>query len=330
MRDKHLLVTGGAGSFGRAFIADLLNGDHAPRLVTVFSRDERKQYEMAHDLAPHGSRLRFVIGDMRDASRLDEVMSGVDLVVHAAAMKHVPAAEANPYECIRTNVEGARNLTLAANRHGVERVVALSTDKAVSPSTIYGASKMAMERILIEAGSHGRTRFTVVRYANVFASGGSVVPFFMSQRAQGVLPITDPEMTRFSITMQEGIDLVLYALDAGRGGDIIVPIAHSYRVGDVAIAIAPDAEHRIIGPRAGEKMHESMFSLNEAPFVVRHGKYYLIAPQSGSWNITDYCKEEADAKPLAEPFEYQSGNNTDWLSVAEIRKLIRGEVAADF
>lgn len=329
MRGKHLLVTGGAGSFGQAFIAELLDGNHAPGLVTVFSRDERKQYELANELARHSARVRFVIGDMRDAARVDEVMAGADLVVHAAAMKHVPAAEANPYECIRTNVEGARNLTLAANRHGVERVVALSTDKAVSPSTVYGASKMAMERILMQADSRGRTRFTVVRYANVFASGGSVVPFFLSQRAKGVLPITDPDMTRFSITMREGIDLVLHALDVSRGGEIIVPVAHSYRVGDVAMAIAPDAEHRIVGPRAGEKMHESMFSLNEAPFVARHGNYYVIAPQSGRWNIADYCKEEAEAQPLAQPFEYQSGDNTDWLSVADIRALVRNELGVD-
>lgn len=329
MMGKHILVTGGAGSFGRAFVSDLLDGNHAPALVTVFSRDERKHYEMANKLPQHRNRLRFVIGDIRDPIRVDEVMAGVNFVVHAAAMKHVPAAEANPYECIRTNVDGARNLSISANRHGVERVVAISTDKAVAPSTVYGASKMAMERVLLQACAGGRTRFSVVRYANVFASGGSVVPFFLGQRATGVLPITDPGMTRFSITMRQGIDLVHFALSKSRGGEIIVPIAPSYRVRDVAMAIAPDAEHRVIGARPGEKMHESMFSLMEAPFVVRHGKKYVIAPQAGPWTAADYCRDEKEARPIETRFEYQSGDNTDWLSVADICKLVKTEMLSD-
>ncbi|MCC1498224.1 SDR family NAD(P)-dependent oxidoreductase [Alcanivorax sp. 1008] len=326
---KHLLVTGGAGSFGRAFVEHLLASPDCPEAITVFSRDEHKHYEMAHHLARYANRLRFVIGDIRDASRVDEVLVGVDVVVHAAAMKHVPAAEANPYECIRTNVEGARNLSVAANRHGIKRVVALSSDKAVSPSTIYGASKFAMERVLIQAGLAGHTRFSVVRYANVFASGGSVVPFFLRIKEQGFLPLTDPLMTRFSITMQEGIELVLFSLKEGLGGEIVVPIAPSYRVGDVAMAIAPDAEHRIVGARPGEKMHESMFSLTEAPFVVRNGRYYVVLPQSGPMTLADYLAAVPAANALDKPFEYDSGSNTTWLSIEDIRLLLRSELGVE-
>lgn len=322
MQDKHLLVTGGAGSFGSSFIEYLLGSKDAPQRITVFSRDERKHHEMAHRLSDFSEKLRFVIGDMRDATRLDEAMVGVDIVVHAAAMKHVPAAEANPFECIQTNVIGAQNLVRATKRAGVERVVALSTDKAVSPSTVYGASKFTMERLLIDADLTGRTRFSMVRYANVFGSGGSVVPLFISMRETGALPITDPEMTRFSITMQEGIDLVLFAMTEGLGGEIVVPIAPSYKVGDVAMAIAPDAEHRIIGARPGEKMHEAMFSITEAPFVVHRGNHYIVTPRTGRWTREDYCAQVAGAEALDKVFEYDSGSNDDWLDVASIRAMI--------
>jgi UDP-N-acetylglucosamine 4,6-dehydratase len=324
MKGKHLLVTGGAGSFGRAFVKHVLGDTNGPDKLTVFSRDEQKHHELSHDLVEHKDRLRFVIGDIRDASRVDEVMGGIDLVVHAAAMKHVPAGEANPYECVRTNVEGARNVALAAVRHGVERVVALSSDKAVSPSTAYGASKMMMERVLIQAGMSSSTHFSVVRYANVFASGGSVVPLFLKLRQSGVLPITDPDMTRFSITMKEGIGLVLFALERGFGGEIVVPIAPSYRVGDLAMAIAPEAEHKIIGARPGEKQHEAMFSLVEAPFVVRREHYYVLLPQSGQQTLDKYCNL-TNAKPLKNLFEYESGSNDCWLTVDDIRNLISSE-----
>lgn len=328
MKGKHVLVTGGAGSFGRAFVEHVLDLPDGPDRLTVFSRDERKHFEMGHELARHAERLRFVIGDIRDAFRVDEVVAGVDIVVQAAAMKHVSATEANPFECFRTNVEGARNLALAAVRHGVERVVALSSDKAVSPSTVYGASKLTMERIFTQAGMSGRTRFSVVRYANVFASGGSVVPLFLKLRASGVLPVTDPEMTRFSITMREGIELVLFTLTEGVGGEIVVPIAPSYRVGDVASAIAPEAEHRIIGPRPCEKMHEAMFSYTEAPLVVRRGRYYVVLPQRGAWTPDKYCAKTG-AAPLDDLFEYNSGGNDAWLSVEDIKELVRDVLGAN-
>lgn len=324
MKGMHLLVTGGAGSFGRAFVRHVLEAADGPRLITVFSRDESKHHEMSIALSHHSDRLRFVIGDMRDSRRVDEALFGVDYVVHAAAMKHVPAAEANPFECIRTNVQGSHNLAQSAIRNGVKRVVALSSDKAVSPSTVYGASKLQMERVLLQAGLVSGTRFSVVRYANVFASGGSVVPLFVRLRESGVIPITDPGMTRFSITMREGIELVLFALEEGLGGEIVVPISPSYKVGDVAMAIAPETEHRIIGPRPGEKMHESMFSLTEAPFVAQRGKHYVLVPPAGKLSLDAYCKATG-AEPLKSIFEYDSGSNQDWLTVEGIRELVQTE-----
>lgn len=322
MKGKHLLVTGGAGSFGRAFVEHVLDAPDGPDRLTVFSRDEHKHHILGNALARHSARLRFAIGDMRDSVRLEEVMADVNLVVHAAAIKHVPAAEENPFECMQTNVQGARNLALVCKRCRVEKVVAVSTDKAVAPSTVYGASKMMMERLLIQADRDGLTRFSVVRYANVFGSGGSVVPLFLSMRETGVIPITDPAMTRFSISMQEGINLVLFALQEGWGGDITVPIAPSYRLGDVAQAIAPDAEHRVIGSRPGEKIHEAMFSITEAPFVARRGGCYIVTPPRGRWDLADYCAEDPDASPLAHVFEYNSGINNDWLSVEDIRARV--------
>lgn len=323
----HLLVTGGAGSFGRAFVRSVLEAPNGPHRVTVFSRDERKQSDMGQELAHHGSRLRFILGDVRDAGRLEEGLAGVDTVVHAAAIKHVPVAEANPYECVRTNVEGSRNLIVAARRQGVARVVALSSDKAVAPSTAYGASKMLMERLLLQATVDGPTRFSVVRYANVFGSSGSVVPLFLRLKASGVLPVTDPAMTRFSMTIEEAIDLVLFTLMEGVGGEIVVPIAPSYRVADVAAAIAPDAQHRIVGRRPGEKMHETMFALEEAPFVVRRGTRYVIAPRSDHWTVSKYAAE-FNGEIFAAEAEYNSLSNDHWLSVGDIRAMLEKSSAA--
>ena len=321
---EHLLITGGAGSFGTAFVREILENHSGVGRVTVFSRDEKKHHDLGHELANHGDRLRFQIGDMRDAARLDEVLRGVKLIVHAAAIKHVPAAEKNPFECVLTNVEGAQNLVRAAIRNDVRQIVALSSDKAVSPSTVYGASKLTMERLLLESAAGTGVRVSVVRYANIFGSSGSVGPLFLKLRDTGTLPITDPAMTRFSITMQEGIALVLFALKHGIGGEILVPIAPSYRVGDVAVAVAPQAEHRIIGARPGEKMHEVMFSIVESPRVVRRDKYYVIAPLNGHGTVDDYCREHSATK-LDKTFEYNSGDNTEWLTVEDIRSLISSE-----
>lgn len=320
---KNVLVTGGTGSVGRAVVDRLLHERPEVERITIYSRDEHKQGDMARALEGHEDRLDFVLGDIRDRDRLGAALHGVDTVVHAAAMRLVPHAEANPSECIRVNVEGAMALATEACRSGVAKVVAISSDKAVTPTTIYGASKFAMERILLDADRRSDTRFSLVRYANILNSRSSVAPLFLKQRTRGYLTITDPNMTRFSIVMREGVDLVMFAMDHGWGGELICPISPSYRVGDMARAIAPQVEHRIIGARPGEKLHEAMFSMSEAPFVARRGGYYVIAPARGRWDLSSYCVETLDASPLERLFEYDSGSNPEMLDVPEIRNLVR-------
>jgi len=307
---QNVMVTGGVGSVGRAVVERLLQTRPEVERIVIYSRDEHKQGDLAHDLAAHAGRLDFIIGDVKDRDRLRRSLRGIDAVVHTAAMRLVSHAEANPEECLRTN-----------DSH-VRKVVAISSDKAVEPTTIYGASKLAMERVFLHADRTTDARFSLVRYANILNSRSSVAPLFLRQRETGVLTITDPEMSRFSITMAEGVDLILFALDQGRGGELICPIAPSYRVADMAQAIGPEAEHRIIGARPGEKMHEAMFSATEAPFVARRGDYYIVTPVRGRWDLAQYCAETPDARPLGSLFEYNSGSNVDWLSVAEIRSLV--------
>lgn len=326
---RHILVTGGVGSVGRAVVERLLKEHAQIEKITIYSRDEHKQGDLAQDLAVYANRLNFIIGDIRDAERLKYALLGVDAVIHTAAMRLVPHAEANPEECIKTNIQGAINLVDAIRGSSVRKVVGISSDKAVSPSTIYGASKFAMERIFLNADKNSETRYSLVRYANILNSRSSVAPLFVRLRASGVLPITNPEMTRFSIVMRAGVDLVLFALFDGWGGEIICPVSPSYRVKDMATAIAPDAEHKVIGARPGEKMHESMFTLTEAPFVAKRGRHYLITPQAGRWNLAEYCRDVSDATPLDHAFEYDSGTNTSWLSVAEIRELVKSELKVD-
>jgi UDP-N-acetylglucosamine 4,6-dehydratase/5-epimerase len=321
----HIMVTGGVGSVGRAMVTRLLDEHPEVGRITVFSRDEHKQIEMAQELGAHASRLRFVIGDIRNPFRIEEAMRGVDAVIHAAAMRLVPAAEANPYECVNTNAEGTRNLIRAAKLAGVKRVVGISSDKAVAPTTAYGCTKFLMERLLIEADREGDTRFSMVRYANILSSRSSVAPLFLRLRPSGVLPITDPTMTRFSITMREGTDLILHALTEGWGGDIICPVSPSYKVADMAMAIAPEAEHRIIGARPGEKKHEAMYSLVEAPVTVRSGRHVVVCPVNGRWTAADYCAS-THATSVDPSQEYSSGTNDDWLTVEQIRKLVEREL----
>lgn len=319
---KHVLVTGGVGSVGRAVIDRLLTTRPEVERIVIYSRDEHKQGDMAQDLAAHAGRVEFIIGDVKDRDHLRRSLRGIDTVVHTAAMRLVPHAEANPEECIRTNVEGAMALASVVADSEVRKVVAISSDKAVAPTTIYGASKFAMERVFLNADRNTDTRFSLVRYANILNSRSSVAPLFLKQRETGVLTITDPDMSRFSITMDEGVDLILFALDHGRGGELICPISPSYRVGDMARAIGPDAEHRIMGARPGEKLHEAMFSMTEAPFVARRGKHYIVTPVRGRWTLAQYCADIPDAAPLAQMFEYESGSNTDWLGVDDIRALV--------
>lgn len=323
-KGKHVLITGGTGSFGRAFTSYLLSLSLPPAQITIFSRDEQKQHEMALDLPPSRFPIRYRLGDVRDLERLCDVSNGVDVLVHAAAMKHVPAAEANPIECVRTNILGSHNVVLAAHRNSITKVVALSTDKAALPANAYGASKLLLERMFLHADESGSSRFSVVRYANVFGSKGSVVPLFLRKRASGVLPITNPAMTRFSITMADAIDLVCFAIREGWGGEVILPVAPSYRLVDVAQAIAPDAHHQIIGERPGEKVHELLFSDFDAPRTLRFNRYFVITPSSGRYTSADYALATG-AEPVDASLEYSSGSNDQWLSVADLQGLLENE-----
>jgi FlaA1/EpsC-like NDP-sugar epimerase len=243
-------------------------------------------------------------------------------------MRLVAHAEANPAECMRVNVEGALALAVEATRAGVSKVVAISSDKAVAPTTIYGSSKFAMERILVDADRRSNTRFSLVRYANILNSRSSVAPLFLQQREHGFLTITDPNMTRFSIVMREGIDLIMFAIDYGWGGELICPIAPSYRVGDMAMAIAPRVKHRLIGARPGEKLHEAMFGLTEAPYVAKRDGYYIVTPTVGRWALSDYCRDVQEAQVFDEVREYASDANDEWLDVNALRSLIKRELGA--
>jgi FlaA1/EpsC-like NDP-sugar epimerase len=321
---QHLLITGGTGSFGRAFTEHLLALAKPPDRITIFSRDEQKQHEMAQDLPPSQFPIRYCLGDVRDLDRLTEVSSGVDVLVHSAAMKHVPAAEANPMECVRTNIFGSHNVVQAAHRNNIAKVVALSSDKAASPANAYGASKLLLERVFLQADETGDSRFSVVRYANVFGSKGSVVPLFLKRRASGVLPITNPEMTRFSITMADAIDLVLFAICDGWGGEVILPVAPSYRLVDVAQAIAPEAEQCIVGERPGEKIHEILFSDFDAPRTVKRDRYYAITPNAGRYTFADYVADTG-ATPVDCNRDYSSACNDQWLSLADLQALLESE-----
>lgn len=322
MKNKTILITGGTGTVGKAFVSHVLENFPEINKVIVYSRDEQKHYEMAQTFSPAQYPIHYIVGDIRDRERITMACRNVDILVHSAAMKHVPVSESNPIECARTNILGTQNVIDAALVNGIERVVALSSDKAVAPINAYGASKLFLERLFLDANRQGETHFSVVRFANVFGSKGSVVPFFMKQKRQGVLPITHPEMTRFSITMKEGLDLILFTIEQGWGGEVIVPVAPSYRILDVAAAVAPDAEHRIVGIRPGEKLHEAMIGDYESERTVRNGKYYVVCPENDSWGIQQYCKNKT-VEPVSKGFCYDSGSNMEWISVDEIKNLLR-------
>lgn len=320
-----LLVTGGTGSFGRKFIRTILEDYKDVYRIVVFSRDELKQYEMQQELAHfEHPGLRYFIGDVRDKDRLCQAMEGVDTVVHAAALKQVPAAEYNPFECIKTNVLGAQNVIEAALASGVQRVVALSTDKAAAPINLYGATKLCSDKLFVAANNYRGARdikLSVVRYGNVMGSRGSVIPFFMERKKSGVLPITDARMTRFNITLSEGVALVLQALRDMWGGEIFVPKIPSYRITDVAAAIAPECRLEIVGIRPGEKLHEEMITETDGLNTLEFSKYFVIQPAMPLWDARAYCDTFA-GKPQEYGFNYSSGNNTEWLSVEAIRGLL--------
>lgn len=329
---ESLLVTGGTGSFGRVFIRTILERYPHVRRVIVFSRDELKQYEMQSDPVFNTPRMRFFIGDVRDKDRLLRAMEGVDTVVHAAALKQVPAAEYNPFEAIKTNVLGAQNLIEACLDRGVKRVVALSTDKAAAPINLYGASKLCSDKLFIAANNYRGfrdVRFSVVRYGNVMGSRGSVIPLFLKLAKTGVLPITDPDMTRFNITLAEGVAMVLHALDEMWGGELYVPKIPSYKITVLAEAIAPKAKHEITGIRPGEKLHEEMITPSDAYSTVELEKSYVILPHAKLWNVEEFIAKYG-AKRVAPPFHYHSGTNTDWLNADQIRALMREHVDPSF
>jgi UDP-N-acetylglucosamine 4,6-dehydratase len=324
INDKNILITGGTGSFGQAFVRTCLEKYQAHKLI-VFSRDELKQHEMAQEF-PESKYpcMRYFIGDVRDVDRLEMALRGVDIVVHAAAMKHVPAAEYNPFECIRTNVHGAENIVQAATRVGVPKVIALSTDKAANPINLYGASKLASDKIFVAANnmSAERAHFSVVRYGNVLGSRGSVVPFFKKLIANGAthLPITDPRMTRFWITIEQGVKFVLSSLEMMQGGEIFVPKIPSMKITDLARVMAPDLPHETIGIRPGEKLHEIMITTDDARLTLELEDRYVIQPAFNSWEPGPHL--EVGARPLPEGFHYASDSNPEWLNEASMAKLL--------
>ncbi len=322
---SNVLVTGGTGSFGQAFIARLLK-NHRPARVVVFSRDELKQYEMQQTFT--APEMRFFIGDIRDRERLNRALSGVQIVIHAAALKQVPAAEYNPIECIKTNVIGAENLINACIDQKVKRVIALSTDKAVNPVNLYGATKLCSDKLFVAANhlsGSGETRFSVVRYGNVIGSRGSVVPFFKKYRDSGrKLPITDPEMTRFWIQLPDGAAFVDRCVGLMRGGEIFIPKIPSMKITDLARAISADSEHEIVGIRPGEKLHELLLTRDDARNTIEFGDYYIITPGIHMWDPAAmsavYGGEQG--KPVAPDFEYASNTNDHWFNIEQLRAVI--------
>lgn len=322
---KSILVTGGTGSFGQAFVKAVLEQYPDIKRLVIYSRDELKQYEMSQRFSREEYPcLRYFIGDVRDVNRLRRALEGIDIVVHAAALKQVPTAEYNPFECIRTNVMGAQNLVEACLDTNVKRVVALSTDKAAAPINLYGASKLCSDKLIIAANNirgNRDIRFSLVRYGNVLGSRGSVIPFFLEKKKTGVLPITDPDMTRFSITLREGVQMVLWAMENAWGGEIFVPKIPSYRILDVANAIGPECEHPVLGIRDGEKIHEEMITTSDSFNAVDLGQYYAILPKSSLYEKDEYCSKMG-AVEVPRGFQYDSGSNPHFLTVEELRSLI--------
>ena len=333
LNGKSILITGGTGSFGKAFTKTVLKRWPSVKRLVIYSRDEQKQYQMALEYPIQKfPNIRFFIGDVRDYDRLKRACQGIDYIIHAAAMKHVPIAEYNPDECVKTNIGGAENVIRAALETAVERVVALSTDKACAPINLYGATKLTSDKLFIAANNikgHKDIAFSVVRYGNVMGSNGSVMPFFLNKRKEGVIPITDPDMTRFNISLTEGVEMVIHALEVAWGGELFVPKIPSYRIMDVAEAIGPDCKHEVVGIRAGEKVHEEMITSSDSFSTYDLGKYYVILPQNHNWNLNEYI-QYFKANKVKPGFNYNSGQNTEWLTVQEIRKLIKEHVEPEF
>ena len=333
LNHKSILITGGTGSLGKQLTKTILERWPDIKRLVILSRDEQKQYQMNMEFPETKYKaIRYFIGDIRDFERLKMAFKGIDYIIHTAAMKHVPIAEYNPMECVKTNVLGAENIINAALETGVKNVVALSTDKAAAPINLYGATKLCSDKLFVAANNikgANKIIFSVVRYGNVMGSNGSVIPFFLNKRQSGVLPITDETMTRFNISLQEGVEMVLHALETAWGGEIFVPKIPSYKIMDVAKAIGPNCVHEVIGIRPGEKIHEEMITSSDSFSTYDLGKYYSILPQVPSWNLEDYVKNfKAKKVPLG--FQYNSGENTEWLNVEQIRELVKKFVDPNF
>lgn len=330
---KSILITGGTGSFGKMFTKLILERYPNIKRLVIFSRDEQKHYQMAIQYPDNKYQsLRYFIGDVRDESRLISAFEGIDIVIHAAAMKHVHLAEYNPMECVKTNILGAENVINAALKCGVKKVVALSTDKAAAPINLYGATKLASDKLFIAANNIRGKRdiiFSVVRYGNVMGSNGSVMPFFLNKRKEGVLPITDKRMTRFNISLQDGCEMVFYAIEKAWGGEIFVPKIPSYRIVDVATAISPECKQIEVGIRPGEKLHEEMITISDSYNTLDLGRYFAILPQQPMFDVNAY-KAKLNAKNVSQGFSYNSGDNDQWETVESLRLLIKKYVDPNF
>lgn len=334
LNSKTVLITGGTGSFGKQFIKTILERYPDVKKIIIFSRDELKQFELKQQY-PHSDYplLRFFIGDVRDQQRMIQACEGVDVIIHAAAIKQVDTAEYNPTECIRTNITGAENVIQAALQCGVKNVVALSTDKACAPINLYGATKLASDKLFTAANNIKGSkdiRFSVVRYGNVMGSRGSVIPFFLNKRSEGVLPITHEEMTRFNISLQDGVNMVMYALENHLGGEIFVPKIPSYKIMDVATAVAPDCETKVVGIRPGEKLHEEMITDTDSLNTIDLGKYYAILPSVSFTYTEDEYLSHHNAHKVPFGFKYNSGTNTEWETVESLRELVKEHVDPNF
>lgn len=337
LNGKRILITGGTGSFGQAFVRTVLQRFPQIERLVIYSRGELSQFEMAQQFSPQDfPALRYFIGDVRDSSRLRRAMEGIDIVVHAAALKQVPAAEYNPFEAIKTNVLGAQNVIESALDSAVTRVVTLSTDKAAAPINLYGATKLCSDKLFVAASNmkgDRDIRFSVVRYGNVLGSRGSVIPFFLERKKTGILPITDPRMTRFNISLTDGVQLVLHALEHSLGGEIYVPKIPSYRIMDLAEAIGPNCQKPIVGIRPGEKLHEEMITRGDSPHTLNSNQLYIIVPNSmPSCQPSVWQKYAAHHRgvPVEDNFRYSSGENHQWLSVPQIRDLICQHIDPNF
>lgn len=333
LSDKSILITGGTGSLGKELTKTILQNWPDIKRLVIFSRDEQKQFQMEQEF-PHSKypAIRYFIGDVRDFERVKRALMGIDYVIHAAAMKHVHIAEYNPDECVKTNIGGADNVIRACLETNVSKVVALSTDKACAPINLYGATKLTSDKLFIAANNiRGKRdlKFSVVRYGNVMGSNGSVIPFFLNQKKNGVLPITDPNMTRFNISLKGGVDMVLHALETAWGGELFVPKIPSYKITDVAQAVGPNCEHVVKGIRPGEKIHEEMITSSDSFTTYDLGKYYVILPQTPNFKLDDYIKN-FNAKNVPQGFHYTSENNTEWETVESLRKLIVEHVDPTF